>query len=50
MRENRPYGSEGGGALTRPPYPYQRTPETATISIAFGIFDPSKIRKLPATA
>lgn len=22
MRENRLYGSEGGGALTRSPYPY----------------------------
>jgi len=23
MRENRLYGSEGGGALTRSPYPHQ---------------------------
>jgi hypothetical protein len=23
MRENRLYGSEGGGALTRSPYPYR---------------------------
>ena len=26
MRENRLYGSEGGGALTRSPYPYRPHP------------------------
>ena len=34
MRETRPSGSEGGGTLIRPPYPYQvrpRRPQGATL-------------------